>query len=102
MTCSQIGGGHVFRSLNSGKTFSNRSGNLPDMAVSALAVDPKNTATVYLATDRGVWRSKNSGTSWSEFNNGLPNAIAGDLLLHATARILRVGTRSRGAWEVSL
>lgn len=101
-SCSQIGGGHVFRSLNSGKTFSNRSSNLPDMAVSALAIDPLATSTVYLATDRGVWRSKNSGTSWSEFNNGLPNVIAGDLVLHASARLLRVGTRSRGAWEVSL
>ena len=101
-SCSQLGGGHVFRSLNSGKTFNNRSGNLPDMAVSALAVDPNTTSTVYLATDRGVWRSKNSGTNWSEFNNGLPKVIAGDLVLHAHARLLRVGTRSRGAWEVSL
>ena len=101
-TCSQLGGGHVFRSLNSGKTFGNRSGNLPDMAVNAVAVDPKNTSTVYLATDRGVWRSKNSGGSWTAFNNGLPNVIAGDLLLHPAARMLRVGTRSRGAWEVSL
>ena len=72
------------------------------MAVSALVVDPKTTSTVYLATDRGVWRSKNSGTGWSEFNNGLPNVIAGDLVLHESARLLRVGTRSRGAWEASV
>ncbi len=102
VTCSQLGGGHVFRSLNAGKTFSDRSGNLPDMAVSALVVDPKTTSTVYVATDRGVWRSKNSGTGWAEFNNGLPNVIAGDLMLHESAHRLRVGTRSRGAWEVSL
>ena len=102
VTCSQLGGGHVFRSLNAGKTFSNRSSNLPDLAVSALVVDPKTTSTVYLATDRGVWRSKNSGTGWAEFNNGLPNVIAGDLVLHESARLLRVGTRSRGAWEVSV
>ncbi|MGZ5234746.1 MAG: WD40/YVTN/BNR-like repeat-containing protein [Caldimonas sp.] len=99
-TCSQIGVGHVFRSLNGGKTFSDRTGNLPDMAVNALVVDPKKTSHLFIATDRGVWRSTNSGVAWSAFNNGLPNVIVGDLVLHAATRRLRAGTRARGAWEV--
>ncbi|MEP7301100.1 MAG: hypothetical protein ABI699_06185 [Caldimonas sp.] len=101
-TCSPRGSGHVFRSLNGGKTFSDRTGNLPDMAVNALVVDPKHTSHLFIATDRGVWRSNNSGTAWSAFNNGLPNAIVGDLLLHAASRRLRAGTRARGAWEVDV
>ena len=101
-SCSQIGAGHVFRSTDSGKTFTDRSGALPDMAVNAFVVDPKHSSRLYLATDRGVWRSTNSGTNWSEFNNGLPNVIVGDLMLHAGTRVLRAGTRSRGAWEVKV
>lgn len=101
-TCSRLGGGHVFRSLNAGKSFVDRSGTLPDMAVNALVVDPKNTSRVFLATDRGVWQTRNSGKAWSEFNNGLPNVIVGDLLLHRATRRLRAGTRSRGAWELDL
>ncbi|WP_372525556.1 WD40/YVTN/BNR-like repeat-containing protein [Piscinibacter sp.] len=101
-SCSQVGGPHVFRSLNGGKTWTSRTGNLPDIAVNALVVDPKNTSVVYAATDAGVWRTRNSGGAWSDFSNGLPNAIVGDLLLHAASRVLRAGTRARGAWEVSV
>jgi hypothetical protein len=67
-----------------------------------LVVDPKNTSVVYAASDRGVLRTRNSGGAWSDFSNGLPNAIVGDLVLHAASRVLRAGTRSRGAWELSL
>jgi photosystem II stability/assembly factor-like uncharacterized protein len=99
---STAGGGHVFRSTDSGKTWVDRSANLPDIAVNAIVVDPKNSRTIYLATDQGVWRSSNAGVSWSSFSNGLPNVIVGDLILHAASRTLRAGTRSRGAWELSL
>ncbi|HJW12780.1 MAG TPA: hypothetical protein VJ598_13375, partial [Albitalea sp.] len=84
------------------KRWTSRSGNLPDIAVNALVVDPKNTKVVYAATDSGVWRTRTAGASWHHFSNGLPNAIVGDLLLHAASRVLRAGTRSRGAWEVSV
>jgi hypothetical protein len=102
VTCSRLGGGHVFRSFNGGKSFSDRSGNLPDMAVAALVVDPKKSSQLFIATDRGVWRTKNSGAAWAAFNNGLPNVIVGDLVLHAGTRRLRAGTRARGAWETDV
>ena len=102
VSVSSAGGGHVYRSTNSGGVWSDRTNNLPDIAVNALVVDPKNSKAVYVATDHGVYRSTNSGTAWSGFSNGLPNVIVGDLILHATSRVLRVGTRSRGAWELTL
>jgi photosystem II stability/assembly factor-like uncharacterized protein len=102
LSCSHGGGGHLFRSLDGGVTWADRSTKLPDVAVSALVVDPRNSRTVYVATDQGVYRTTNSGGAWNRFSNGLPNAIVGDLVLHAGSRVLRAGTRSRGAWEVSL
>jgi photosystem II stability/assembly factor-like uncharacterized protein len=102
VTSSTTGGGHVFRSTDAGKTWVDRSANLPDIAVNAIVVDPKDSKRIYLATDQGVWRSTNAGVSWSAFSNGLPNVIVGDLILHAGGRRLLAGTRSRGAWELSL
>jgi photosystem II stability/assembly factor-like uncharacterized protein len=102
VSCSQAGAGHVFRSTDGGKTWTDRSARLPDVAVNALVIDPKNSKVLYAATDRGVFRTKNAGTAWSDFGNGLPNVIVGDLILHASARLLRAGTRSRGAWEVAV
>ena len=101
-SCSKVFGAHIFRSQDGGKTFSNCNSNLPDIAVNALVVDTKNTDTVYLATDRGVYRSVDAGDSWSDFSNGLPHVIVGELILHSGSRLLRAGTRSRGAWELNL
>ena len=72
------------------------------MAVNALVVDPKTTSHLFIATDHGVWRSRNSGGAWTAFSNGLPNVIVGDLVLHVATRTLRAGTRARGAWELNV
>jgi photosystem II stability/assembly factor-like uncharacterized protein len=39
--------------------------------ISALAIDPATTATVYAGTDIGVFKSLNSGWSWSSASTGL-------------------------------
>lgn len=101
-SCSHIGGAHLLCSKDSGASFTDCTGDLPDIAVNAFVVDPINTKTIYLATDHGVYRSLNSGKNWVRFSNGLPNVIVGDILLHATSRLLRIGTRARGAWELSI
>ena len=102
VSCSAFGGGHVFRSTNGGSTWSDRTGNLPDIPVNAIVVDPKNDQRIFAATDNGVYQSQNAGTKWSDFSNGLPNAVVGDMIFHERRRILRVGTHNRGAWEVNV
>jgi photosystem II stability/assembly factor-like uncharacterized protein len=99
---SAFGGGHVFRSMNGGKTWADRGGNLPDIPVNAIVVDPKDRQHVFAATDHGVYRTLNSGAKWTDFSNGLPNMVVGDMILHERRRLLRVGTRNRGAWEVKI
>lgn len=95
------GPGHVYRSDDAGVTWNNVSTGLPPrLAVNTLVVDPVHPERVYVGTDVGVYRTTDAGESWSIFGQGLPNAIVGDLLFHATSRLLRAGTRSRGVWEI--
>jgi photosystem II stability/assembly factor-like uncharacterized protein len=101
-SCSAFDGAHVFRSTNSGKTWSDRTGNLPDIPVNAIVIDPKHHRRIFAATDNGVYQSTNSGTKWSDFSNGLPNAVVGDMILHERRRVLRIGTHNRGAWEAGI
>ena len=101
-SCSSFGGGHVFRSLNGGISWTDKSGNLPDIPVNAIVVDPKTTQRLFAATDHGVYRTQNSGGTWKDFSNGLPNVVVGDMILHERQRLLRAGTRNRGAWEVKI
>ena len=102
VSCSSFGGGHVFRSLNGGTGWTHKSGNLPDIPVNAIVVDPKATKRLFAATDHGVYQTQNSGGTWKDFSNGLPNVVVGDMILHERQRLLRAGTRNRGAWEVKI
>jgi hypothetical protein len=101
-SCSAFGAGHVFRSTDGGRSWSDRTGNLPDIPVNAIVVDPADAACLFAATDHGVYRTQNSGGKWTDFSNGLPNVGGGDLILHERRRLLRAGTRNRGAWEVGI
>lgn len=102
VTNSSIGGGRVFRTTNGGTAWTNISTGLPAIPFNSVAVDPANPNTIWTAADLGVYRSTDGGNTWASFNNGLPNCICRDLVFHAPTRLLRVGTQSRGAWEINV
>jgi photosystem II stability/assembly factor-like uncharacterized protein len=92
----------VWRSGNSGQSWTSRSTGPPLLPINAIAVDPQDAERIWLAADLGVYESPDSGQTWRLFSNGLPNAIIGDLLFHAGSRKLRAATRSRGVWELDI
>lgn len=99
-TYTTLGGNRVFRSDNGGTSWTNFTAGLPNLPINAIEVHPGNSNRVWVAADVGVYQSLNGGTSWTAFANGLPNCLAVDLLYHPHARVLRVGTRNRGVWEI--
>jgi photosystem II stability/assembly factor-like uncharacterized protein len=63
----------VFRSVDGGRTWGLASGGLHlDTAVEALAVDPTDSDTVYMATlGRRMFKTTDGGESWVQRNEGL-------------------------------
>ncbi len=102
VTCTTLGGDHVFLSVDHGRTWQVRGGGLPDIPVNAIVADPSNPRTVYIGTDHGVYRSRDEGRSWRDYSRDLPNVVVGDLLFHERRRLLRAGTRNRGVWQLTL
>ena len=103
---SGFGSGHVWRGVvpSSGPaTWTDISGSgmtgLPDIPVNALAIEPTLSSTMYVGTDIGVFRTTDSGATWTNFSQGLPNVADYDMRLHISSRILRVVTHGRGMWE---
>jgi photosystem II stability/assembly factor-like uncharacterized protein len=94
--------GAVFRSDDEGESWIEVTANLPSIPVNAIVNDPSNPDRVWVACDVGVFESRNAGGTWSVFGTGLPNVLAMDLVFYERDRLLRVGTRSRGIWEVSV
>ena len=106
------GKGHIFK-FNSNPppgSFTDITGNLPDVPVNDTVVDPNDNtnSTLYVATDVGVFLTTNGGTSWSPVDPatptsaGLPNVECTSLKLNENARVLRVGTHGRGVWDLQL
>jgi len=102
ITVGGTGTGHVYLSTNGGTAWSNVTGDLPDVAVSAFAFDPVNASTFYVGTDVGVFRTTNSGTSWQAFDNGMPNVPVTDLHVDRPASLLIAATFGRGMYKVSI
>jgi len=103
VTISQTGGGRVYKSENSGTSWTDcTTAGLPNIPMNSIVVDPANYKRVFVAGDRGVYETTDLGASWAVYGIGLPNAMAADLLIHAQDRVLICGTRNRGAWAIPL
>ena len=100
VTYSSTGGGMVYVSTNGGTAWTDRTAGLPSLPVNAVEVDSRNSNRVWVGTDLGVYQSLDLGVTWTNFSNGLPNVLIGDLVFHPDAWVLRAGTRSRGVWEI--
>ena len=91
--------GHVFKTANRGATWSDITGNLPNIPVNDIVVDPLLHSVLYVATDIGVF-STSSGNTWSIFGGGLPRVTVMALKLHPASRTLRAGTYGRSMWDM--
>ncbi|HKD12746.1 MAG TPA: PKD domain-containing protein [Thermoanaerobaculia bacterium] len=90
---------HVYRTTDAGATWANLSGNLPDVPVAALAVDPTDVNDLFVGTDVGVFRSVDGGAHWTSFNEGLPTASVYGLAFHPATQDLFAATYGRGMFR---
>jgi photosystem II stability/assembly factor-like uncharacterized protein len=93
--------GHVFMSKDGGPWI-DISGNLPNIPVNDIVVDPDVPGTLYVATDVGAFGTSDGGVSWSPLGSGLPNVIVFGLTLQRRSRLLFAATRGRSVWDLQL
>ena len=95
--------GHVFATIDGGKKWLNISGNLPDLPVNSVILDPSYPNTLYVGTDVGTYVTYNRGGTWSPLGTGMPNVATWQLDLNPsdTQRVLAAGTHGRGAFRLA-
>lgn len=67
-----------------------------------LVIDPDLANVLYLGTATAVFRSSDGGTTWNPLASNFPMSQITDMALHRSARVLRVATAGRGAWDLSV
>src|SRR5205823_11430366 len=93
---------HVFRSTHAGGGWTSISGNLPDVPANDILVDPQDPNTLYLATDVGVYITRNLGATWLPLGQGMPVEPVFDLTLHPASRTLVAATHGRSQWKLDV
>ena len=102
-------GQRVRWSDDGGQTWNDATGLLPEdqlpaMPINALVIDQFNPDTVYVANDIGVFRTRDAGQSWENYNDGflffdVPRIIVTGLALRRRNNTLYAGTMGRGAYR---
>jgi hypothetical protein len=95
------GVGHVFETVNGGQSWTDISGNLPDIASDALVLSHGKLA---LGTDAGVFTAaegQGGSTRWFRLGSGLPNASVNNLTPGPDGYIY-AATHGRGVWRIRL
>src|SRR5262249_26523319 len=101
--------GHVFQvtcTASCGSfTWADKTGDLPDIPVDSIIVNPNQPQQVFAGTDWGVYYTNDitvGSPSWQRFENGIPHAMVWDMQIDRGSTTLSVWTRSRGAYVYPL
>jgi hypothetical protein len=97
--------GHIYRVVCNGScatfTWTDKTGNLPDIPVDSIIANPNIPKQVFAGTDWGLYYTDDitaASPVWSRFENGLPHSMVWDLQIDRGATTLSVWTRGRGAY----
>ena len=93
---------HVFFSDDGGTNWQDISGNLPEVPVNDIIIDPELAGTLYIANDLGVWYTENHGEYWELLGTDMPTTVVNDLVYHGESRTLTAATFGRSIFRYEL
>lgn len=87
-----------------GTSFTNLSGNLPNVPVNTIVYQKNTNDRLYIGTDIGVFYSENKSNIWDNINTNLPKLIISELEIFYGSKVpkLRAATYGRGLWETDV
>ena len=91
-----VGLGHLWKTTNGGGTWTDVSGNLPDIPVNDIVI---SQGRLVVGTDLGTVVSATGGATWSRLGSNLPLTTVMDLHLGPDSR-LYAATHGRGIWSI--
>jgi len=93
---------HVFKSVDLGETWTNVSGNLPDIPMNVIVLDPEIPGRMVVGSDAGMFYTETGGGYWVGISEGLANVPVTALKIHNPTRTLVAGTFGLSAYKINL
>ncbi|MGZ8747206.1 MAG: WD40/YVTN/BNR-like repeat-containing protein [Mycobacterium sp.] len=76
--------------------------SIPDTPVNAIAINPHNTAMIYVGTDVGIFESLDGGDTWRVANENLATTLVNRLVFRPDSTELYAFTHGRGVYLVDV
>lgn len=96
---SNYGVNSIWESTNGGSSWTSIEGNLPDMPIRWVTINPSRSSAAFVATELGVWTCdslKGSSSVWGPSNSGLANVRVEMLQVRKSDGLLAASTHGRG------
>ncbi|HLO30632.1 MAG TPA: hypothetical protein VK249_15920, partial [Anaerolineales bacterium] len=91
-----VGIGHIWKTTNGGASWTDISGNFPDVPVNDILL---RDGQLIVATDLATLISTDGGATWSRLGSGLPVTTVMDLTVGPDG-LLYAATHGRGIWSI--
>jgi len=94
----------IFRTVDYGASWTDISGDLPDVPLNCVNADPDPAmrGRLFVCNDFGVYVTDDYGQSWSALGTGMPPVVVMDLDLIQSSRQLFAGTHGRSIYLYEL
>ena len=100
--------GGLWKTTDGGITWSSNTDELATLGVSSILIDPTNTNVMYIGTgdrdagdspSRGVYKSTDGGTNWTQSNSGMGNRTVGAMIMHHSNSSYILAATSGGVYR---
>jgi photosystem II stability/assembly factor-like uncharacterized protein len=88
--------GHLYKTTDAGATWTDVSGNLPDVPLTTIIVRGSN---IVAGSDLAVLVSSDAGATWSRLGNNFPVTTVMDITIGPDG-LLYAATHGRGIWSI--
>src|SRR4030095_11432813 len=92
----------LYKTTDSGATWTQIAGNLPARTINVIFEDYKNPDLLFVGNDIGVYVSIDGGRRWTPLKGNMPTVPVHDLVIHPRECDLVVGTFGRGIWITNI
>jgi hypothetical protein len=89
---------YLYKTTDSGKTWTAIKGNLPHSPINVVVQDRKSRDLLIVGNDVGVFVSIDGGAAWTRLKGNLPTVAVHDLTIHPRENDLVLGTYGRAMW----
>jgi photosystem II stability/assembly factor-like uncharacterized protein len=89
---------YLYKTTDSGKTWTSISANLPNYPINVVVQDRKNRNLLIVGNDVGVFVSIDGGAAWTRLKANLPDVAVHDLTIHPRENDLVLATYGRALW----